>query len=162
LVALVRQLRRKRPKGGQRSLRDVSAELSQRGIMNERGQPFSAASINSMLNARLPQPTIRKNQIDQHWQQACKLRIGNVQCFNGLDNREWSGETDVKRSLAQRFWNIVGVYYFGLLRLIGHKLAPVYAAIRLSRCHPYHQRNDPPRQKASDTPQLSVIVLRRD
>jgi hypothetical protein len=78
------------------------------------------------------------------------------------DNREWSGETDVKRSLAQRFWNIVGVYYFGLLRLIGHKLAPVYAAIRLSRCHPYHQRNDPPRQKASDTPQLSVIVLRHD
>jgi hypothetical protein len=54
LVALVRQLRRKRPKGGQRSLRDVSAELAQRGIMNERGQPFSAASINSMLNARLP------------------------------------------------------------------------------------------------------------
>jgi hypothetical protein len=50
LVALVRQLRRKRPKGGQRSLRDVSAE------QNERGQPFSAASINSMLNARLPQP----------------------------------------------------------------------------------------------------------
>jgi DNA invertase Pin-like site-specific DNA recombinase len=56
LVALVRQLRRRRPKGGQRSLRDVSAELAQRGIMNERGQPFSAASINSMLNARLPQP----------------------------------------------------------------------------------------------------------
>jgi hypothetical protein len=33
LVALVRQLRRKRPKGGQRSLRDVSAELAQRGIL---------------------------------------------------------------------------------------------------------------------------------
>jgi len=32
LVALVRQLRRKRPKGGQRSLRDVSAEFAQRGI----------------------------------------------------------------------------------------------------------------------------------
>ena len=56
LVALVRQLRRKRPKGAQRSLRDVSAELAQRGIMNERGQHFSAASINSMLNARLPPP----------------------------------------------------------------------------------------------------------
>jgi DNA invertase Pin-like site-specific DNA recombinase len=52
LVALVRQLRRKRPKGGQRSLRDVSAELAQRGITNERGQPFSAASISSMLNVR--------------------------------------------------------------------------------------------------------------
>ena len=50
LVALVRQLRRRRPKGGQRSLRDIAAELAQRGIMNERGVPFSAASINSMLN----------------------------------------------------------------------------------------------------------------
>jgi DNA invertase Pin-like site-specific DNA recombinase len=50
LVALVRQLRRKRPKGGQRSLRDISAELVQRGIMNERGRPFSAVSINSMLS----------------------------------------------------------------------------------------------------------------
>jgi hypothetical protein len=49
VVALVRQLRRKRPKGGQRSLREISAELAQRGIFNERGQPFSAVSINSML-----------------------------------------------------------------------------------------------------------------
>jgi hypothetical protein len=49
---LVRQLRRRRPKGGQRSLREISAELAQRGIMNERGQPFSAASINSMLESR--------------------------------------------------------------------------------------------------------------
>ena len=51
--------------------------------MNERGQPFSAASINSMLNARLHNHD-KTNQIDQHWQQACKLRIGKVQCFNGL------------------------------------------------------------------------------
>jgi hypothetical protein len=49
LVALVRQLRRRRPKGGQRSLREISAELATRGFMNERGQPFSAASISSML-----------------------------------------------------------------------------------------------------------------
>ena len=49
VVALVRQLRRRRPKGGQRSLRDISAVLAQRGMMNERGKPFSAASINSML-----------------------------------------------------------------------------------------------------------------
>ena len=49
VVALVRQLRRRRPKGGQSSLRDISAELAQRGIMNERGKPYSAASINSML-----------------------------------------------------------------------------------------------------------------
>ncbi len=32
---------------------------------------------------------------------------------DGLDNREWSGETDVKRSLAQRFWNIVGAITSG-------------------------------------------------
>jgi hypothetical protein len=49
LVALVRQLRRRRPKGGQRSLREISAELAQRGFMNERGNAFSAAFIASML-----------------------------------------------------------------------------------------------------------------
>ena len=49
LVALVRQLRRRSPKGGQRSLRDISAELAALGHLNERGRPFSAASIGSML-----------------------------------------------------------------------------------------------------------------
>jgi hypothetical protein len=49
VVALVRQLRRKRPKGGQRSLREIAIELAQRGHLNERGKPFSGASINSML-----------------------------------------------------------------------------------------------------------------
>ena len=49
LVALVRQLRRRRPKGGQRSLREISAELAVRGFINERGNAYSAASINSML-----------------------------------------------------------------------------------------------------------------
>jgi hypothetical protein len=49
LVALARQLRRRRPKGGQRSLREISAELAARGFMNERGDAFSAASISSML-----------------------------------------------------------------------------------------------------------------
>jgi hypothetical protein len=32
-----------------------------------------------------------------------------------------SGKTDVEHSLTERFWNVVRVYYFGLLRLIGHK-----------------------------------------
>jgi DNA invertase Pin-like site-specific DNA recombinase len=49
VVALVRQLHRKRPKGGQRSLREISAELAALGFMNERGNAYSAASINSML-----------------------------------------------------------------------------------------------------------------
>jgi hypothetical protein len=49
VVALACRLRRKRPKGGQRSLRDVAAELAQRGHLNEQGRPFSAASVRSML-----------------------------------------------------------------------------------------------------------------
>jgi hypothetical protein len=49
LVALVKQLHRRRPKGGQRSLREISAELAARGHFNERGNPYSAASISSML-----------------------------------------------------------------------------------------------------------------
>jgi hypothetical protein len=59
LVALVRQLRRRRPKGGQRSLWEISRELAVRGHLNERGVPFSAASINSRLRQMsqgLPQP----------------------------------------------------------------------------------------------------------
>jgi hypothetical protein len=57
LVALVRQLRRRRPKGGQKSLRDISAELTLRGYVNERGRPFSAASIAAMLAPGLLKPT---------------------------------------------------------------------------------------------------------
>ena len=53
-VAVARQLRRKRPKGGQRSLRDVAAELAQRGHLNEQGRPFSAASVRSMLVRPFP------------------------------------------------------------------------------------------------------------
>jgi hypothetical protein len=49
VVALARALRRKRPKGGQRSLREIAAELARRGHLNERGQPFSAMSVRSML-----------------------------------------------------------------------------------------------------------------
>jgi DNA invertase Pin-like site-specific DNA recombinase len=50
LVALVRQLRRRRPKGGQRSLRAISAELAARGFLNENDRPFAAASVKSMLD----------------------------------------------------------------------------------------------------------------
>jgi hypothetical protein len=49
VVELVRQLRRRRPKGGQRSLREISAELASMGYLNERGVPYVAASIKAML-----------------------------------------------------------------------------------------------------------------
>jgi DNA invertase Pin-like site-specific DNA recombinase len=48
VVALVRQLRRRRKRG--LSLRKISAELAKQGHVNERGNKFSAASINSMLS----------------------------------------------------------------------------------------------------------------
>jgi hypothetical protein len=51
VVALAKQLRRKRPKGGQRSLRDISRELAALGHLNEIGKPFSAVSVRNMLAA---------------------------------------------------------------------------------------------------------------
>jgi DNA invertase Pin-like site-specific DNA recombinase len=52
MVALARRLRRKRPKRGQRSLRDIAAELERHGFRNERGVRFSAASVQNMLAQR--------------------------------------------------------------------------------------------------------------
>ena len=49
VVALARKLRRRRPKGGQLSLRDVSKELAARGFFNELGKPYAAKSVASML-----------------------------------------------------------------------------------------------------------------
>jgi hypothetical protein len=37
------------PKRNQRSLREVAAELAKLGYVNQRGRPFNAASIASML-----------------------------------------------------------------------------------------------------------------
>jgi DNA invertase Pin-like site-specific DNA recombinase len=52
VVALARQLRRKRPKGGQPSLRKIAAELERAGHLNERGVRYSAASVQHMLAQR--------------------------------------------------------------------------------------------------------------
>jgi DNA invertase Pin-like site-specific DNA recombinase len=52
VVALARALRRKRPKGGQRSLREIAAELERAGHLNERGVRYSAASVQHMLARR--------------------------------------------------------------------------------------------------------------
>jgi DNA invertase Pin-like site-specific DNA recombinase len=49
VVTLARKLRRKRPKGGQLSLREVSRELAARGYLNERGNRYAAKSVASML-----------------------------------------------------------------------------------------------------------------
>jgi DNA invertase Pin-like site-specific DNA recombinase len=51
VVALAKQLRRSRPKGGQRSLRDVAAELAAQGYTTPSGKPYSASAVQSMLDA---------------------------------------------------------------------------------------------------------------
>jgi DNA invertase Pin-like site-specific DNA recombinase len=49
VVALARKLRRRRPKSGQLSLRSVASELAARGFVNERGKPYAAKSVATML-----------------------------------------------------------------------------------------------------------------
>jgi hypothetical protein len=51
VVALAKQLRRRRPKGGRRSLREVAAELARLGHFNQRGNVFSSSAIASMCIA---------------------------------------------------------------------------------------------------------------
>src|SRR4051812_12039606 len=51
LVHEAKRLRRRSPKGHQRSLRDVAAELAKLGFVNERGVEFSASSMQSMIAA---------------------------------------------------------------------------------------------------------------
>jgi DNA invertase Pin-like site-specific DNA recombinase len=49
LVQQAKRLRRRSPKGHQRSLREVAAELAKLGFLNERGAEFSPSSIASLL-----------------------------------------------------------------------------------------------------------------
>lgn len=49
MVAVAKRLRRKLPKGGQLSLRQVAAQLAARGYVSTSGKPFSASAIKSML-----------------------------------------------------------------------------------------------------------------
>ena len=50
-VAMAKQLRRRLPKGGQRSLREVAIELERLGFVNRRGNRFSASAVASMLES---------------------------------------------------------------------------------------------------------------
>jgi DNA invertase Pin-like site-specific DNA recombinase len=50
LVQEAKRLRRRSPKGHQRSYRDVAAELAKLGYVNEHGKVFNPASIASILS----------------------------------------------------------------------------------------------------------------
>jgi DNA invertase Pin-like site-specific DNA recombinase len=49
VVALAQRLHRKRPKGGQWSLREISKELAKAGHLTSRGRPYVATAIAKML-----------------------------------------------------------------------------------------------------------------
>ncbi len=47
---LARKLRRKLPKGGQMSLRDIAAELAKQGHLNANGQPYNPKTVAAMIS----------------------------------------------------------------------------------------------------------------
>jgi DNA invertase Pin-like site-specific DNA recombinase len=49
VVALAKKLARKRPKGGQRSLREIAAELAAAGFMTSSGKPYEATAVKRLL-----------------------------------------------------------------------------------------------------------------
>lgn len=49
MIVLARRLRRRSPKGGQRSLRTISAELAQAGFLSNTGKPYAATAVARML-----------------------------------------------------------------------------------------------------------------
>ncbi len=51
VIDLVKRLRRRKPKGGQMSLRAIAAELAAQGHNNERGKAFNPKSVLAMLGA---------------------------------------------------------------------------------------------------------------
>jgi hypothetical protein len=50
VVTFARKLRRRKPKGGQLSLREISMKLAVQGYLNERGKPYAAKSVASKLS----------------------------------------------------------------------------------------------------------------
>jgi DNA invertase Pin-like site-specific DNA recombinase len=50
LVAEAKRLHRRAPKAGRRSLREIARELAQMGYVNERGAPYSASCVKSMID----------------------------------------------------------------------------------------------------------------
>ena len=49
MVELAKRLRRKRPKGGQRSLREIAVELEKAGYVSRSGKPYGATAVARML-----------------------------------------------------------------------------------------------------------------
>jgi hypothetical protein len=60
LVQEAKRLRRRSPKGHQRSLGEIADELAKLGFLNQRGVMFSPSSVQSMLD--LPRRSTNDNR----------------------------------------------------------------------------------------------------
>ncbi|MEY9498995.1 DNA invertase Pin-like site-specific DNA recombinase [Bradyrhizobium elkanii] len=49
MIALARKLRRRSPKGGRRSLREIATELAKSGFISKSGRPYAATAVARML-----------------------------------------------------------------------------------------------------------------
>lgn len=70
VVALVKRLRRKRPKGGVRSLWEIAQELGRQGLVDEKGRSFSVTSVRRMLGP------LRHRSRPKRWMRRKKLVEG--------------------------------------------------------------------------------------
>ena len=76
------------PKGHQRSLRDVAAELAKLGFVNQRGAEFSASSVQS--DGRVIRPRVQRAA-------SCAIRAGQDRWRRAAELRAQEGEPRRKR-----------------------------------------------------------------
>ena len=53
VIAMARRLSRKTPKGGQRTLREIAAEMAMTGHLTSTGKPYTAAAVARRLEKSL-------------------------------------------------------------------------------------------------------------
>jgi DNA invertase Pin-like site-specific DNA recombinase len=93
VVALARKLRRRRPKGGQLSLRGVANELAARGFLNERGKQYAAKSVASMLKTYM-------NNSRSIMEKAISLGDGTPGWNECVNERQSTGKGPVQWSIS--------------------------------------------------------------
>jgi hypothetical protein len=59
LVLAAKRLHRRSPKGHRRSLREIARELAAMGYTNDRGAPYSASCVKSMVEGPTPSAIAR-------------------------------------------------------------------------------------------------------
>ena len=74
-VALAKRLARRKPKGGQLSLRAIATEMAAQGVLNNRGAPFNHKSIADMLAGRAAGDNLKETAKEVHPDAAKNSRL---------------------------------------------------------------------------------------